>query len=80
MTVERLPVKLKQVKKGGCPTCGLPVMEEHRPFCSKRCREIDLGKWFSGSYSIPAVEPPDGAEMDELIEAIEADQSGYESS
>jgi endogenous inhibitor of DNA gyrase (YacG/DUF329 family) len=80
MTVERLPVKFKQVKKGGCPTCGSPVMEEHGPFCSKRCREIDLAKWFSGSYSIPAFEPPDGGEMDELIEGNEADQSRYESS
>tara|TARA_A100001037_G_scaffold287865_1_gene297863 strand:+ start:7240 stop:7482 length:243 start_codon:yes stop_codon:yes gene_type:complete len=75
MTVERLPIKPKKAKKAGCPTCGLPASKEHGPFCSKRCKEIDLGKWFSGTYAIPAAEPPDSAEMEELIEAIEADKT-----
>ena len=71
MTIERLPVKPKRRKKAGCPICALPASQEHGPFCSKRCKEIDLGKWFSGSYAIAAVEPPDGADLEELIEAIE---------
>lgn len=35
-----------------CPICGKDVMQdaEHFPFCSDRCRLVDLGKWFSGSY------------------------------
>ena len=45
-----------------CPTCGRPREALHRPFCSRRCREIDLGRWFSGAYAVPAVEPPDGSE------------------
>ena len=42
-----------------CPICGEPGTAAHRPFCSPRCREIDLGRWFSGAYAVPAVEPPD---------------------
>ena len=41
-------------------------MAEHRPFCSSRCREIDLGRWFSGAYAVPAVEPPDDLEEDDF--------------
>ncbi len=74
MTVERLPVKPKQTKKGGCPICGLPASRDHGPFCSKRCKEVDLGRWFSDSYAIPAVEPPDGADLEELIETGDADR------
>jgi hypothetical protein len=35
---------------------------KYRPFCSPRCADIDLGRWFNGSYSVPAVEPPEGEE------------------
>lgn len=44
-----------------CPQCGKPRDKAHRPFCSARCRDLDLGKWLDGSYTIPAVEeePPD---------------------
>jgi len=39
-----------------CPTCKQPIVadqQEFRPFCSKRCKLIDLGKWLDGSYAIP---------------------------
>lgn len=40
-----------------CPTCGkkieYSVKNTHRPFCSDRCRLIDLGEWASESYKIP---------------------------
>lgn len=39
-----------------CPICRKPVRDEHRPFCSERCRTIDLGRWLGGAYAIPAVE------------------------
>ena len=44
-----------------CPQCGKPRDPDHRPFCSSRCRDLDLGKWLDGSYAIPAEEeePPD---------------------
>ncbi len=36
-----------------CPICKTPNTVEFRPFCSKRCADIDLGKWFSGAYAVP---------------------------
>ena len=51
-------------RKRRCPICGAPTAEKFRPFCSKRCADVDLGRWFSGSYSVPAIEPPDGEEWE----------------
>ena len=42
-----------------CPICGKPAAPRHRPFCSARCRMIDLGRWLDGRYSIPTEEGPD---------------------
>ena len=41
---------------GKCPICGKPSQLEYRPFCSKRCADVDLNRWLSGNYAIPAVE------------------------
>jgi endogenous inhibitor of DNA gyrase (YacG/DUF329 family) len=43
-----------------CAICGKPQVQAHRPFCSKRCRQIDLGKWLGEGYAIPAVEADEG--------------------
>ena len=47
-----------------CPTCGTAVScvaeSQYRPFCSARCRQIDLGAWASEAYSVPA-SPPDAS-------------------
>ena len=40
-----------------CPICGKPADPHYRPFCSKRCADIDLGRWIAGSYRIPSDEP-----------------------
>ncbi|WP_295704782.1 DNA gyrase inhibitor YacG [uncultured Brevundimonas sp.] len=38
-----------------CPICRKAKADQkYRPFCSKRCADIDLGRWFGGDYSIPA--------------------------
>ena len=37
-----------------CPICGKPATEASRPFCSERCRDVDLNRWLSNSYAIPA--------------------------
>ena len=51
-----------------CPICGAAAMHETRPFCSKRCADIDLGRWFHGSYAIPAVDAADDSIIDaELV-------------
>jgi endogenous inhibitor of DNA gyrase (YacG/DUF329 family) len=39
-----------------CAICRRPVDPEFRPFCSKRCADVDLQRWFTGAYSVPAVE------------------------
>jgi len=36
-----------------CPICGKPAVEKYRPFCSKRCADVDLNRWLSGSYANP---------------------------
>ncbi|MET4312952.1 endogenous inhibitor of DNA gyrase (YacG/DUF329 family) [Bradyrhizobium sp. RT4b] len=36
-----------------CPICGKPQSEATRPFCSSRCRDVDLNRWLKGSYVIP---------------------------
>jgi endogenous inhibitor of DNA gyrase (YacG/DUF329 family) len=39
-----------------CPICGKPTDERVKPFCSKRCADVDLHRWLSGSYAIPVTE------------------------
>ncbi|MFN3817292.1 DNA gyrase inhibitor YacG [Brevundimonas sp.] len=42
-----------------CPICRrAPATPKYKPFCSKRCADIDLQRWFTGGYAIPA-EPAD---------------------
>ena len=53
-----------------CPICGKPREPKYAPFCSRRCAEIDLGRWLKGSYVIP------GREADE--DGEEAPPSGEE--
>lgn len=49
-----------------CPICSKETDDEkYRPFCSKRCADIDLGNWFNGTYNVPAVEL-DEADYEEL--------------
>jgi endogenous inhibitor of DNA gyrase (YacG/DUF329 family) len=36
-----------------CPICGKPATDASTPFCSERCRDVDLNRWLSGSYAIP---------------------------
>jgi endogenous inhibitor of DNA gyrase (YacG/DUF329 family) len=50
-----------------CPICGKPATKEHEPFCSKRCAQIDLHRWLSGTYVIPGAkgsETPDREDDD----------------
>ena len=49
-----------------CPICGKPAIAELRPFCSKRCRDVDLSRWFKEVYVIPVEEDGEdsGGEQD----------------
>ena len=44
-------------------------MKKTRPFCSKRCADIDLGRWFQGAYAIPAVDATDDSITDAELAA-----------
>jgi uncharacterized protein len=47
-----------------CPICGRPTQAAFRPFCSRRCADIDLSRWLSGAYAIPdAADSEDGGEQ-----------------
>jgi hypothetical protein len=46
-----------------CPACGKRMVMRYRPFCSARCRDLDLGKWLDGSYAVPAVEVDDDDDL-----------------
>lgn len=40
-----------------CPICGKPTAEAYRPFCSKRCADVDLQRWFAGTYRLDGGPP-----------------------
>jgi endogenous inhibitor of DNA gyrase (YacG/DUF329 family) len=42
-----------------CPICGKPAADEFKPFCSRRCADVDLNRWLSGVYAIPVKEDED---------------------
>jgi endogenous inhibitor of DNA gyrase (YacG/DUF329 family) len=46
-------------KEKPCPICGKPSVEASRPFCCERCRDVDLNRWLSNSYAIPAAKDDD---------------------
>jgi endogenous inhibitor of DNA gyrase (YacG/DUF329 family) len=45
-----------------CPICGKPATEASKPFCSERCRDVDLNRWLSDSYAIPAKDDEEDAD------------------
>jgi len=59
-----------------CPICKKPSVQAYYPFCSSRCADIDLNRWLSGAYAIPARdddgENPDGG-VDESVTGQDPD-------
>ncbi len=53
------PVTKLPARRRRCPICGKPVTASHQPFCSARCRDIDLGRWLKESYRVATEEPPE---------------------
>jgi len=53
-----------------CPICERETDRKYRPFCSRRCADVDLGKWLTGAYAIPVDDP------DEIDEADRAPSGG----
>ena len=48
-----------------CPICRKPTVPDYRPFCSRRCADVDLGRWVTGGYSLPgpAMEDEDDPDL-----------------
>ncbi len=55
-----------------CPICDCKADAKFKPFCSKRCADVDLAKWLSGSYAIPSTDPD---EQEQLFDALSDAQS-----
>ena len=45
-----------------CPICQSDTDPKYRPFCSRRCADLDLGRWMPGSYRVPLVETDEDLE------------------
>jgi len=48
-----------------CPICGKPTDPDNSPFCSRRCAQVDLHRWLSGTYVIPGREDESGTPSEE---------------
>ncbi|MHA7889324.1 MULTISPECIES: DNA gyrase inhibitor YacG [Roseicyclus] len=42
-----------------CPICAKPTTAAYRPFCSRRCADVDLARWLTGAYAVPSEDPED---------------------
>ncbi|GGK41067.1 DNA gyrase inhibitor YacG [Salinarimonas ramus] len=56
---------LRPMEDSVCPICGKTTIVKYRPFCSKRCADVDLQRWFTGAYAVPVVEEDRSADADE---------------
>ncbi len=65
------PLDASSVKR--CAICGKPAVPDFRPFCSKRCADVDLNRWLSGVYVVPTNEAPDDEEERPLNSDKQAD-------
>lgn len=54
-----------------CPICGKPAVVRYKPFCSRRCADVDLGRWLSGTYAVPST--PDEADDDDEVSGDQRD-------
>jgi len=54
--------KISAPASNSCAICGKPVEQRFKPFCSKRCADVDLNRWLSGRYVIPGAKTPDDEE------------------
>jgi endogenous inhibitor of DNA gyrase (YacG/DUF329 family) len=56
-----LPLRVVRTE-AKCPVCSRPADAKYRPFCTKRCADIDLGRWLKESYRVPTEEGPEEAD------------------
>ena len=57
-----------------CPICSKPTDPAYRPFCSRRCADLDLGRWLTGAYRVPSQDPEDDEEaLEEALRQADGD-------
>lgn len=49
-----------------CPICGAPTAQDFRPFCSRRCADVDLARWLNGVYAIPITDSDADEDGDDI--------------
>ncbi len=60
-----------------CPICSRQTEAAYRPFCSRRCADVDLSRWLGGAYAIPdAAESEDGDEVKSTSDGVRGDDEG----
>lgn len=55
-----------------CPICSRTASKSYRPFCSRRCADVDLARWLNGSYAVPSDDPADVEEAEAAAAAERA--------
>ena len=68
----------KSASSAKCPICGRPTEVQYRPFCSRRCADVNLSRWLSGAYAIPT-RPDDDEDGDSTEATGGTDKSGPDS-
>jgi uncharacterized protein len=62
--------------RGRCPICGGPSDIAYRPFCSRRCSDVDLSRWLRGAYVIPG--PAEGGDKGDAKPGEVVEEAGGE--
>ena len=71
-----------KVLKVNCPKCKSQFNyydSKYRPFCSQRCKEVDLGHWVTESYRVPSQEKLSDADLEKVLENIKNENGELES-
>ena len=67
MSAKITSLKTKNRRSITCPICSKKPIYPHSPFCSRRCSQLDLGRWLNEVYTISGLEVRYEADMDSLI-------------
>jgi endogenous inhibitor of DNA gyrase (YacG/DUF329 family) len=59
-----------------CPICAKPAAAEYRPFCSRRCADVDLQRWLVGRYAIPAAREDEAEDTPPVAHSGLGDEDG----
>lgn len=58
---------IAKARRSRCPICQKPTAADFRPFCSARCKTVDLGRWFGGQYRVPTEEEPEEGDLQAIL-------------